>query len=82
MPADENVSSPGCAEEAALGARATGRLHALLNAGPFTLEPVDRDRDAYDRLLRVVTRRGESLGDVLVREGLAEDWRGYRGSWC
>ena len=23
-----------------------------------------------------------SLGLVLVREGLAEEWRGYRGSWC
>ena len=76
------VSSPGCAEETALGARATRRLETLLNAGPFSLEPVDRDRDAYDRLLRVVTRGGESLGDVLVQEGLAERWRGYRGSWC
>ncbi len=76
------VSEPGCAHEAALGTRATARLHALLNAGPFTLEPVDRDRDAYGRLLRVVTRAGESLGDTLVNEGLAEPWRGYRRSWC
>lgn len=80
------VSDPACAEEAALGARATTRLEALLNAGPFTLEPVadgtGRDRDAYGRLLRVVTRDGESLGDALVREGLAEAWRGHRGSWC
>jgi len=76
------VSEPGCEAEAAFGARATARLHALLNAGPFTLEPVDRDRDAYDRLLRVVTRDGESLGKVLVREGLAEEWRGSRRNWC
>jgi endonuclease YncB( thermonuclease family) len=76
------VSSPGCAAEAALGAQATQRLHALLNEGPFTLEPLDRERDAYDRLLRTVTRDGESLGAVLVREGLAEEWRGVRGSWC
>lgn len=76
------VSSPGCAREAELAARATGRLHALLNAGAFSLGRVDRDRDRYGRLLRTVTRDGESLGQVLVAEGLAEDWKGYRGSWC
>jgi endonuclease YncB( thermonuclease family) len=76
------VSAPQCAGEAALGARATGRLQALLNAGPFTLESIDRDRDRYGRLLRTVTRGGESLGLVLVGEGLAEEWRGHRGSWC
>lgn len=76
------VSSPECASEATLGAAATERLHALLNAGPFTLEPIDRDRDRYGRLLRTVTRDGESLGAVLVDEGLAEEWRGRRGSWC
>jgi endonuclease YncB( thermonuclease family) len=76
------VSEPQCAEEARLGAAATRRLAALLNDGPFTLEIIDRDRDRYGRLLRVVTRGGESLGLVLVREGLAEEWRGYRGSWC
>ena len=31
---------------------------------------------------RIVTRDGESLGDALVREGLAETWQGRRGSWC
>ena len=76
------VSEPDCVREARLGARATGRLHALLNAGPFTLEAVDRDSDAYGRLLRTVTRGGESLGATLVGEGLAEEWQGYRRSWC
>lgn len=78
------VSAPGCAAEAALGARATDRLAGLLNAGPFTLAPGDpgRDRDRYGRLLREVTREGESLGEMLVEEGLAETWRGYRGDWC
>ena len=78
------VSEPQCAAEARLGQQATERLHALLNAGPFTLapNPDGRDRDRYGRLLRVVTRGGASLGDTLVREGLAEEWKGYRGSWC
>jgi endonuclease YncB( thermonuclease family) len=76
------TSAPECAREAELGAAATGRMLALLNQGAFTLEPVDRDRDRYGRLLRTVTRDGESLGAVLVGEGLAEEWRGYRGNWC
>ena len=76
------VGQPACAREARLGAAATARLHALLNQGPFTLQLIDRDRDQYGRLLRTVTRAGESLGAVLVDEGLAEEWRGYRGSWC
>ena len=76
------TSEPQCAREAQLGARATARLQALLNEGAFTLESVDRDRDSYGRLLRTVTRDGTSLGAVLVREGLAEEWRGYRSGWC
>ena len=80
------VSKPSCEREAELGNRATGRLLALLNSGPFTLAPNDdgtgRDSDRYGRLLRTVTRDGGSVGDALVREGLAEEWKGYRGNWC
>ena len=80
------VSEPRCAREAALAERATRRLQALLNQGPFTLAPNDdgtgRDRDRYGRLLRTVTRGGASLGGELVSEGLAERWRGHRGDWC
>ena len=72
----------GCAHERQLGERAKVRLTQLLNAGPFTLEPVDRDTDRYGRTLRIITRGGESLGDVLVDEGLAERWKGYRREWC
>jgi len=77
------VSRPACPREAALGQAATARLAELLNAGPFTLARAPGgDRDRYGRLLRTVTRRGESLGAALVREGLAERWSGRRGSWC
>jgi endonuclease YncB( thermonuclease family) len=76
------VSSPKCPQEAALGARATRRLSALMNAGGFSLESVDRDEDGYGRKLRVVTREGESVGKMLVSEGLAEPWSGSRKSWC
>jgi endonuclease YncB( thermonuclease family) len=78
------TAHPMCPREAALGRAATGRLTALLNAGPFTLAASSdgRERDRYGRLLRTLSRGGESLGLALVREGLAEEWHGRRGSWC
>ena len=77
------VSEPRCPAEKARGDRATLRLLALLDAGPFELHQVGtRDRDRYGRLLRVVTRGGRSLGDQLVAEGLARTWTGRREPWC
>ena len=73
---------PRCAAEGALGAQATQRLQVLLNAGPFTLESVDRDVDRYGRSLRVVKRGGSSIGGMLVAEGLAREWDGARRPWC
>jgi endonuclease YncB( thermonuclease family) len=71
-----------CPSERALGNRATERMIDLLNPGNFSLEPVDREVDQYGRTLRVITRNGESLGDTLVDEGLAERWNGQRRQWC
>jgi micrococcal nuclease len=73
---------PRCAREAELGDRATRRLMDLLNAGPFTLVSIDRDRDRYGRQLRDITRNGRSLGDQLVREGLARPYGNGRQPWC
>jgi len=71
-----------CASEAELGAQATRRLQALLNTGPVVLASVDRDEDRYRRKLRIVMRDGQSLGDMLVAEGLARRWTGQRQPWC
>jgi micrococcal nuclease len=78
------VTKPGCANEAAMGRKATLRLQALLNEGPFSFEPNPdgRSTDDYGRSLLLVTRGGESLGAVLVDEGLAEQWGGPRRDWC
>ena len=46
------------------------------------LQHIDRDQDQYGRDLRIITRDGQSLGDTLVAEGLAERWQGYRRDWC
>jgi micrococcal nuclease len=76
------IAQAQCAAEKALGDRATRRLADLLNAGPFTLRPADRDEDRYGRKLRVVYRDGASLGDSLVAEGLAHRWDGGKHPWC
>ena len=72
-----------CAEEARLGNAATDRLQVLLNAGAFELQPINRDTDRYGRKLRIVVRNGQSLGGVLVSEGLARNYEGgRRDGWC
>jgi micrococcal nuclease len=77
------VFSPKCASELARGNRATERLLALLNQGPFELVRAgSRDRDRYGRKLRTLERSGRSLGAVLVAEGLARPWDGARHPWC
>ena len=76
------VSSPACATEARLAAQATRRLRELLNEGPFEVRREGRDEDRYGRKLRTIHRGGQSLGDVLVSEGLAHAWKGRKESWC
>ena len=57
-------------------------MRELLNAGPFELAPYERDEDQYGRKLRIVMRDGQSLGQLLVAEGLAHPWGGARRGWC
>lgn len=76
------VRNYGCAAEKVRGDAATARLLALINAGPFTLAPYERDHDQYGRALRILTREGKSLGMTLVAEGLARAWDGARRGWC
>jgi endonuclease YncB( thermonuclease family) len=73
-----------CAYETELAARATARMRSLLYQGDFELHPLadGRDEDRYGRKLRIVTRGGRSLGDMLVAEGLARTWTGRREPWC
>lgn len=77
------ISEPSCDYELDLGEKAADRLVQLLNQGRFSLvaQP-KRDTDKYGRKLRSITRGGTSLGEVLVAEGLAERWVGYRRNWC
>jgi micrococcal nuclease len=76
------LSPPRCADEREKGETAKRRLMDLLNAGPFSLSSGDRDRDRHGRKLRVVSRAGRSIGQILVVEGLARRWDGVRRPWC
>lgn len=77
------IFSPKCSAELALGRRAAARLRQLLNEGEVALQRSGpRDRDQYDRLLRIVSVDGASPGYTLVREGLARRWDGARRGWC
>lgn len=77
-----------CPAETALAAKSAARLAELLNAGPFVMTAIGGDeRDQYGRELRHLTRRAPngaiiSIGDVLVAERLAHDYRGHKTTWC
>lgn len=71
-----------CQAELALGNRATQRLHDLLESGPVTLKPIDRDEDVYGRKLRLVFVNGKSVGEALVHEGVAHRYVRGKLPWC
>lgn len=76
-----------CAAEKALARRATARLIELLQSGDIRIDRTGTDR--YGRTLaRIMVwdhssdgRNMVSVGDVLLREGLAQTWP-RRRSWC
>lgn len=76
------IHPPRCADEERLGLAAQSRLQALLNAGPFELTSSARDVDQYGRKLRIIMRKGRSIGGMLVSEHLARIWIGHREPWC
>jgi endonuclease YncB( thermonuclease family) len=46
------------------------------------MRTIDRDEDPFGRKLRILVREGQSLGGVLVTEGVARWYRGGRQPWC
>ena len=72
-----------CQSELALGQRAKLRLLELINAGSFEIVKSGwRDEDIYGRKLRDIERNGQSIGDMLIAEGLASTWEGQHHDWC
>ena len=71
-----------CQAEKNLGDRATVRLREILQGGNISLRSIDRDVDQYGRKLRIVLVDGDSVGEILVDEGLARWYEGERRPWC
>ncbi len=63
---------PQCTQEAIMSADATRRLMDLLNGGEFEVtRRGNQDADRYGRKLRTIEVGGQSVGDILIAEGLA-----------
>lgn len=77
------VSQPACEEERRLGKAAQAALLKEFNAGGIRLVQAERRNvDRYDRKLRIAVRGDVSIGQILVRNGLAHVWEGHKLDWC
>ena len=77
------IRQASCDKERSRGFYAKQRLRELLNAGDFRLETASGRQDAKaGEKLRLVTRGDQSIGRVLVTEGLVRPWTGHATPWC
>jgi endonuclease YncB( thermonuclease family) len=77
-----NIKKPRCEAERIKASDAELRVRAFLDSGPFDLVSWQGNGDEVDgHKLRVVSRNGRSLSDILVKEGLAKR-PGGAGGWC
>lgn len=74
------VGDPNCRKEARLAAKATKRLQKILNANAWSISRHGSDR--YGRTLAEFHIGHGTAGDILIREGLAHKWGGYKRGWC
>ena len=72
-----------CAEEKALGDKATRRLRDLLTDADEATLLVRAERDRYGRGLAILKIAGQDVGTLLIGEGLARAYDGgTRRGWC
>ncbi len=77
----EMGSRARCASEALLAAEA--RRYLIRRVRQAQRIEVARDgQDRFDRTLARVRIDGQDIGDELVRNRLAQVWRGQRAEWC
>ncbi|MEI2301099.1 thermonuclease family protein [Ensifer sp. MJa1] len=77
------IRQASCDRERSRGFYAKQRLRELLNAGDFKLVTASgRQGGKADEKLRFVTRDEQSLGRMLVNEGLVRPWTGRPTPWC
>ena len=86
----EGIDTPelrtSCDEEKALAQRAKQALEELISAqnGRVVLHDIRHGTYASRVIARVTTQNGSSIGDTLIRQGLARayDGRQRRDPWC
>lgn len=69
-----------CPSERELARQARQRLAQHLASGKVTIERQGHDR--YGRALVLIEVEGQSVGDLLIADGLARRWTGRREPWC
>lgn len=69
-----------CRREINLASRAQRRLSQLLSKNAFTAERSGHDR--FGRRLATIKIGGRDVGAILIAEGVAHRWNGYRQHWC
>ena len=79
-----NIDAPEiegrCRFETNLAQQSKNRLAELMAGQRVEIHRQGTDR--YGRTLAVVWVNGADAGDMLVSEGLARTWSGYREPWC
>lgn len=80
--APETGENARCASERAKGEQARALAIALVrNASNVSVRRTWR-KDRYGRRIAYVLIDGRDLGEILLAEGLASPWRGWRARWC
>lgn len=69
-----------CESERRLAVRARDRLVTILNSERYNI--IRQGTDRYGRTLAIVTNSRGSIGDQMVRAGVARTWSGRREPWC
>lgn len=77
------IRGPSCEHERHLGREATIRMEELLRTPGLAIYD-SGERDRFDRpLVSAVLPSGQTIGSVLIAEGLAVEWRpGTNANWC
>jgi len=69
-----------CESERRLAETARATLVTLLNSERYNI--IRQGADRYGRTLAIVTNSRGSIGDQMVRVGVARTWSGRREPWC
>ena len=81
--APESGEKARCEAERVKAEQAAEALLAWLNRGAFMMTAKSGDaRDQYGRDLRIVTRDGRTVDEVLIGKGLAHRYVNHKTSWC